>query len=110
MDYPDFESVEGGDFMEKLQDAFTTVTAARVIVITRSNKRANRYNEGFAVYILSAEEEIESGDMLMVVKNNYHYAAADAQGSDELHRQRRHRPVCPPASLRGFLRISFRRL
>ena len=43
-----------------------------VIVITRSNKRANRYNEGIRRYILSAEEEIESGDMLMVVKNNYH--------------------------------------
>ena len=52
-----------------------------VIVITRSNKRANRYNEGIRRYILSAEEEIESGDMLMVVKNNYHYAAADAQGA-----------------------------
>ena len=81
MDYPDFESVEGGDFMEKLQDAFDRYGRDEVIVITRSNKRANRYNEGIRRYILSAEEEIESGDMLMVVKNNYHYAAADAQGA-----------------------------
>ena len=72
MDYPDFESVEGGDFMEKLQDAFDRYGRDEVIVITRSNKRANRYNEGIRRYILSAEEEIESGDMLMVVKNNYH--------------------------------------
>ena len=68
MDYPDFESVEGGDFMEKLQDAFDRYGRDEVIVITRSNKRANRYNEGIRRYILSAEEEIESGDMLMVVK------------------------------------------
>ena len=81
MDYPDFESVEGGDFMEKLQDAFDRYGRDEVIVITRSNKRANRYNEGIRRYILSAEEEIESGDMLMVVKNNYHYATADAQGA-----------------------------
>ena len=81
MDYPDFESVEGGDFLEKLQDAFDRYGRDEVIVITRSNKRANRYNEGIRRYILSAEEEIESGDMLMVVKNNYHYATADAQGA-----------------------------
>ncbi|MEG2612249.1 MAG: ATP-binding domain-containing protein, partial [Alistipes sp.] len=39
----------------------------------RSNKRANRYNEGIRRNVLSAEEEIESGDMLMVVKNNYYF-------------------------------------
>ena len=42
-------------------------------VITRSNKRANRYNEGIRRNVLYAEEEIESNDMLMVVKNNYYY-------------------------------------
>ena len=52
MDYPDFESVEGGDFMEKLQDAFDRYGRDEVIVITRSNKRANRYNEGIRRYIL----------------------------------------------------------
>ena len=41
------------------------------IIITRSNKRANRYNEGIRRHTLSAEEEIEGGDMLMIVKNNY---------------------------------------
>ena len=41
--------------------------------ITRSNKRANRYNEGIRRNVLYAEEEIESNDMLMVVKNNYYY-------------------------------------
>ena len=41
--------------------------------LTRSNKRANRYNEGIRRNVLYAEEEIESNDMLMVVKNNYYY-------------------------------------
>ena len=73
MDYPDIERIDGGEFMEKLQDCYSLYGRDETIVITRSNKRANRYNEGIRRYVLAAEEEIESGDMLMVVKNNYHY-------------------------------------
>ena len=73
MGYPDFEAVEGGDFLEKLQECYDRYGRDETIVITRSNKRANRYNEGIRRNVLGAEEEIESGDMLMVVKNNYHY-------------------------------------
>ena len=79
---PDIEAVEGIDFMEKLQDAYDRYGRDEVIVITRSNKRANRYNEGIRRYVLGAEEEIESGDMLMVVKNNYHYASTGTEESD----------------------------
>ena len=73
MQYDDIESVSGGEFLEKLQDCYDKYGRDETIVITRSNKRANRYNEGIRRNILFAEEEIESGDMLMVVKNNYHY-------------------------------------
>ncbi len=73
MDFPDMEAVEGGEFLEKLQECYDRYGRDETIVITRSNKRANRYNEGIRRNVLGAEEEIESGDMLMVVKNNYHY-------------------------------------
>ena len=73
MDFPDIETVEGGEFSEKLQDCYDRYGRDETIVITRSNKRANRYNEGIRRHVLCAEEEIESGDMLMVVKNNYHF-------------------------------------
>ena len=73
MEYPDIERIDGSEFMEKLQDCYDRYGRDETIVITRSNKRANRYNEGIRRYVLAAEEEIESGDMLMVVKNNYHY-------------------------------------
>jgi exodeoxyribonuclease-5 len=79
MSYPDFRSVEGGELLEALQDCYDRYGRDETIVITRSNKRANRYNEGIRRYNMSAEEEIESGDMLMVVKNNYHYAERDEQ-------------------------------
>lgn len=73
MQYNDIEAVNGGEFLEKLQECYDKYGRDQTIVITRSNKRANRYNEGIRRNIIFAEEEIESGDMLMVVKNNYHY-------------------------------------
>ena len=73
MHFPDFEAISGLDIMEKLQDAYDKYGSDETIIVTRSNKRANRYNEGVRRYNLSAEEAIESGDRLMVVKNNYHY-------------------------------------
>ncbi|MCM1151878.1 MAG: AAA family ATPase [Alistipes sp.] len=77
MDFPDIEAVEGGEFLEKLQDCYALYGRDETIVITRSNKRANRYNEGIRRNVLYAEEEIESGDMLMIVKNNYFFAQSD---------------------------------
>ena len=71
--FPDIEAVEGGEFLDKLQDCYARYGRDETIVITRSNKRANRYNEGIRRNVLYAEEEIESNDMLMVVKNNYYY-------------------------------------
>lgn len=73
LNFPDVEALQGGDFLERLQDAYARYGRDEVIVVTRSNKRANRYNEGIRRNVLGAEEEIESGDMLMVVKNNYYY-------------------------------------
>ena len=77
--FPDFKSINGGELLEALQECYDRYGSDETIVITRSNKRANRYNEGIRRYNLSAEEEIESGDMLMVVKNNYHYAERDKE-------------------------------
>ena len=75
--YPDFHKVDGSELLETLQECYDRHGRDETIIITRSNKRANRYNEGVRRYNLSAEEEIESGDMLMVVKNNYHYSERD---------------------------------
>ena len=75
--FKDFRQVQGGELLEELQDCYDSFGRDETIVITRSNKRANRYNEGIRRHNLSAEEEIESGDMLMIVKNNYHYTEQD---------------------------------
>lgn len=77
LSFKDFRQVQGGELLEELQDCYDRFGRDETIVITRSNKRANRYNEGIRRHNLSAEEEIESGDMLMIVKNNYFYAEQD---------------------------------
>lgn len=78
MDYPDIKAIDGAEFIERLEECYCRYGREDTIVITRSNKRANRYNEGIRRNILGAEEEIESGDMLMVVKNNYFFTAKES--------------------------------
>ena len=56
LDFPDFEWIEGGEFLEKLQDCYDRYGRDETIVVTRSNKRANRYNEGIRRNVLGAEE------------------------------------------------------
>jgi exodeoxyribonuclease-5 len=50
--YPDFKSINGGELLETLQDCYDRYGSDETIVITRSNKRANRYNEGIRRYNL----------------------------------------------------------
>ncbi len=71
--FPDVKSIGVGEFMEEVENCYSRYGRDQTIVITRSNKRAGRFNDGIRRHVLGAEEAIESGDMLMVVKNNYHY-------------------------------------
>ena len=79
--FDDVEAVDGGDILEAIQGAYDRYGMEETIVITRSNKRANRFNEAIRRHVLFAEEEIGSGDMLMVVKNNYHYTGREEECS-----------------------------
>ena len=79
MSFSDVESISGGEVMEKVQECYDRYGRDETIIITRSNRRANRYNEGVRRYNLSAEETIESGDCLMVVKNNYYYTEREKE-------------------------------
>jgi exodeoxyribonuclease-5 len=75
--FSDVGVLDGGDFAERLEECYSRYGRDETIVITRSNKRAGNFNNSIRRHVLGAEEEIESGDMLMVVKNNYHYTERD---------------------------------
>ena len=71
--FPDIERISGEDLIEAITDAYDRYGIDETAVICRSNKQANRYNQGIRNRILYREEELTAGDFLMVVRNNYHW-------------------------------------
>ena len=71
--FTDIERITGEDLIEKITDAYDKYGIDETIIICRSNKNANRYNQGIRNRILFRDEELTSGDFLMVVRNNYHW-------------------------------------
>ena len=65
--------VPGDELIESLSSSYSRVGKDETMVITRSNKRANIYNQGIRNMVLDREDELCRGDMLMIVKNNYYW-------------------------------------
>lgn len=61
----------GSEIQETLQDCFQQEGVGQTNFIVRSNKRAVLYNQQIRRVILGYEEELVTGDLLMVVRNNY---------------------------------------
>ncbi len=79
--YQDIIKINGSELIESLSDAYNKTSVGETLVVCRSNKRANKYNQGIRNQILWREDELSPGDLLMVVKNNYfwlnNYPGAD---------------------------------
>ncbi|MBR5148558.1 MAG: AAA family ATPase [Bacteroidaceae bacterium] len=76
IDYRAFSDVcrlPGDELVESLTTAYSHWGADDCMIICRSNKRANIYNQGIRNMILYREEELSTGDRIMVVKNNYYW-------------------------------------
>lgn len=69
--YTDIIRLSGEDLISTLSSCYDHDGLDETVVICRSNKRANIYNNGIRAQILYREEELESGDVLMIAKNNY---------------------------------------
>lgn len=76
--FADIVMMPGNELTESLQSSYGEVGADETLVITRSNKRANIYNQGIRNHILNCEDALCGGDMLMVVKNKYGLPPIDA--------------------------------
>ncbi len=77
--FADIRMVPGGELIEQLSGSYSEVGVDETIVVTRSNKRANIYNAGIRGMVLDREEALSTGDMLMVVKNNYYWLEKEEQ-------------------------------
>jgi len=69
--FPDIAMISGSELLETISASYDCYGTSDTIVVTRSNKRANKFNAGIRNQILWREEQVSPGDLLMVVKNNY---------------------------------------
>ena len=69
--YADICVVNGDELIESLASSYAKVGIDETMVVSRSNKRANIFNMGIRNQVLGREEQLTTGDLLMVVKNKY---------------------------------------
>ncbi len=67
----DLCTISAEALQETIEQAYNEVGEEETILLTRTNRRTNIYNKGIRGHILWREEEISSGDRLMIIKNNY---------------------------------------
>ena len=77
--FADIRVLPGDELVDALEHCYSADGMDETIVICRSNKRANIYNNGIRAQLLWREEELESGDLLMVAKNNYYWTEREKQ-------------------------------
>lgn len=71
--FPDIKVLPGNELIEALEQSYRNHGTDGTIVVTRSNKRANIFNNGIRAQILDCETELSGGDLIMVAKNNYYW-------------------------------------
>ncbi|MGV6829209.1 MAG: ATP-dependent DNA helicase [Flavobacteriales bacterium] len=82
LDYPDiFIPTDGYELMDAINEAYYNEGNEDTVFIVRSNKRANLYNQNIRSRILFQEQELATGDYLMVVKNNYYWIESNTEAS-----------------------------
>ena len=77
-DCEDVIRLGSADLEETLNREYDREGVEQVVVVTRSNKRANLFNQEIRNRVLFREEEINAGDYLMVVKNNYYWVDTES--------------------------------
>ena len=83
--FSDIRRMPGDELIESIASSYSHVGTDETMVITRSNKRANIYNQGIRNMVLGREEELCTGDLLMIVKNNYYWTANDDSAPKKPH-------------------------
>jgi len=71
--FDDIQKIEPETFEEMLHNVFANTSDNEAVIVCKSNKRANLFNQAIRGRILNIEGEIATGDKLMVVKNNYYW-------------------------------------
>lgn len=81
--FTDIVRISGEGLIDEISAAYDRDGLENTMIISRSNKRSNIYNQGVRNRILYREEELSAGDMLMITKNNYFWTE-NTEGIDFL--------------------------
>jgi exodeoxyribonuclease-5 len=81
INFNDTIRITGEELIDEISSAYGTCGMEGTIIVVNSNKQANRYNQGIRNRIFFREEEISTGDMVMVVKNNYSILDEEEDGA-----------------------------
>ncbi len=76
--FDDIQRIEPEVFEELLYRVFSENADNEAVIVCKSNKRANLFNQAIRGRILNIEGELATSDRLMVVKNNYHWAEGNS--------------------------------
>lgn len=77
--FADIQPVNGEELIDAISSCYANEGQDETMVVARSNKRANIYNQGIRNRILYREEELEKGDVIMIARNNY---GVNLEGTD----------------------------
>lgn len=77
--FADIKVLPGNELIDELSSCYDCDGPDETIVICRSNKRANIYNNGIRAQVLWREDELNTGDLLMVAKNNYFWTGKEKE-------------------------------
>ena len=72
----DIVKLQGEEVIERLEDSWREAGSEETLIIARSNKMTNLYNQGVRARVLWKEDELSNGDRVMVTKNNYFWTEA----------------------------------
>ena len=75
--FADVKRITGNDLIDEISACYSRDGIEETIVISRSNKSVNLFNNGIRNSVLYREEELSNGDLLMITKNNYFWLKGD---------------------------------
>ena len=61
----------GAELQQTLEKSYNECGMNQTLIVTRSNRRTNLYNQGVRAYILWKDDQLSAGDRVMVNRNNY---------------------------------------
>jgi len=77
--FPDVQVIPGVELIDALESSYSHCGTDQTAVVTRSNRRANLFNNGIRSRILYMDDELTGGDQVIVVKNNYYWGQSQEE-------------------------------